>query len=90
MAKLNDFIGFRFGNIHSSDLNLVVVSSSNRYNKNLLPEPQDHSVTVPGGDGKYYFGQNFNTREFQVNVAFDSVSEPTFRKIAQLFACDKL
>ena len=90
MAKFNDFQGFRFGNIHSSDLNLVVVSSSNRYDKNLLPSPSDYDVNIPGGDGKYYFGQTFNTRDFTVNVAFDNVSEPTFRKISQLFATDKL
>ena len=90
MAKMKDFEGFRFGNIHSSDLDLVVVSSSNRYDKNLLPPPKDYTTDVPGGDGKYYFGQTFETRSFTVNVAFDNVSEPTFRKIAQLFACDKL
>lgn len=90
MAKMIDFQGFRFGNVHSSDLNLIVVSSSNRYNKNLLPPPKDYTVDVPGGDGKYYFGQTFNSRDFTVNVAFDNVSEPTFRKIAQLFATDKL
>lgn len=90
MAKMKDFEGFRFGNIHSSDLDLVVVSSSNRYDKNLLPPPKDYTIDVPGGDGKYYFGQTFETRSFTVNVAFDNVSEPTFRKIAQLFACDKL
>ena len=28
MAKMRDFEGFRFGNIHSSDLDLVVVSSN--------------------------------------------------------------
>lgn len=90
MAKYRDFEGFRFGNIHSSDLDLVVVSTSNRFNKNLLPPPKDYTTDIPGGDGKYYFGQTFNSREFTVNVAFDNVSEPTFRKIAQLFACDKL
>ena len=90
MAKIIDFQGFRFGNIHSSDLHLVVVSSSNRYDKNLLPDPNNYTLNVPGGDGEYYFGQTFKSRTIQVNVAFDSVDEPTFRKIAQLFACDKL
>jgi hypothetical protein len=56
MAKYRDFEGFRFGNIHSSDLDLVVVSISNRFNKNLLPPPKDYTTDIPGGDGKYYFG----------------------------------
>jgi hypothetical protein len=56
MTKTKDFQGFRFGNIHSTDLNLVVVSSSNRYEKNLLPDPTDYTTDVPGSDGQYYFG----------------------------------
>lgn len=90
MAKYKDFCGFRFGSIHSSDLHLVVVSSSSRYEKNLLPDSKDYTEEVPGGDGSYYFGSTFNDREFQVSVAFDEVDEPTFRKISQLFATDKL
>ena len=33
---MSDFTSFRFGNVHSEDLHLVVVSSSDRYEKNLL------------------------------------------------------
>lgn len=87
---MKDFCGFRFGNFHSEDLHLVVVSSGNRYEKNLLPEANDHSADVPGGNGRYYFGSTHETREFTLNIAFDSVDEPTFRKISQLFATDKL
>ena len=32
-----DYSGFRFGNVHSKDLGLLVVSSNDRYDKNLLP-----------------------------------------------------
>ena len=53
---MGDFTGFRFGNIHSKDLNLVVVSQSSRYDKNLLPTATNHTSQVPGGDGSYYFG----------------------------------
>lgn len=87
---MRDFQGFRFGNVHSEDLNLMVVSSGSRYDKNLLPEPNDYSVDIPGGNGKYYFGQTHQARNFSVSVAFDNVSEENFRKIAQLFANDKL
>lgn len=87
---MKDFCGFRFGNIHSEDLHLVVVSSSDRYEKNLLPENKDYSTEVPGGNGRYYFGSTFGTREFRVEVAFDSVDEKTWRRISNLFATDKL
>lgn len=87
---MRDFTGFRFGNIHSEDLHLVVVSSSDRYKKNLLPENKDYSVEVPGGNGSYYFGSTFENREFRVEVAFDEVDEKTWRRISNLFATDKL
>lgn len=87
---MNDFTGFRFNNIHSKDLHLVVVTSSDRYEKNLLPEAKDYSQEVPGGNGEYYFGSTFSKREFSLNVAFDQVDEKTWRKISNLFATDKL
>lgn len=90
MRQIKDFVGFRFGNVHSSELNLLVVSSSDRYEKNLLPDPTDYTTEIPGSDGTYYFGQTYKDRTFTVNVAFDRVSEPIFRKISQLFANDKL
>lgn len=86
---MGDFTGFRFGNIHSKDLNLIVVSQSSRYDKNLLPNPTNYTLKVPGGDGNYYFGQTYESREINVNVAFDNVSENNFRQIQQLFSNDK-
>lgn len=87
---MKDFVGFRFGNVHTKDLRLVVVTSSDRYEKNLLPNPKDYTVEIPGDCGQYYFGQTFDSREFNCNVAFDSVDENTWRKISQLFSTDKL
>lgn len=87
---MEDFVGFRFGNVHTEDLHLIVVSSSNRYEKNLLPEHNDYHSKITGGDGEYYFGQTFNARNFSISVAFDNVSEENFRQISQTFATDKL
>lgn len=87
---MKDFIGFSFGNIHTKDLNLLVVTSSDRYEKNLLSTPKDYTMEIPGGDGSYYFGQTFESREFSCDIAFDSVDEKTWRKISQLFSTDKL
>jgi len=53
---MKDFRGFKFGNIHTKDLHLEVVSSSSRYTKNLLPEPTDYKMEIPGGNGNYYWG----------------------------------
>jgi hypothetical protein len=48
---MRDFLGFRFGNIHSDDLHLKVVSSGDRYDKNLLPEPTNYTQDIPGSNG---------------------------------------
>lgn len=88
--KYKDFRGFRFGKIHTSDLNLEVVSSSNRYEARTLPTPTDSVSDIPGGDGQYYFGSVNKNREITCNVAFDNVSEEKYRKIRQLFATNKL
>lgn len=87
--ELIDFRGFRFGNVHSSDLHLEVVSASNRYEARTLPNPTDTVVDIPGSDGQYLFGSVYKNREITVNVAFDNVSEEIYRKIKQLFANDK-
>ncbi len=85
-----DFQGFRFGNYHSSNLHLIVVSLSNRFDKNLLPAPNDTSVDIPGANGKYYFGSVFKEKNITVKVAYDDMDEETFRHIAQIFSTDKL
>lgn len=90
MRKMRDFVGFRFGKIHSSELDLIVTSISDRFDKNLLPNNKDYTLEVSGGNGSYYFGSTFENREFTVEVAFDKVSEKKWRKISQLFATDKL
>ena len=86
---MSDFKGFRFGNIHIKDLHLTVVSAGDRFNKNLLPDPTDYTVDVPGGNGKYYFGQTHGPRIYPVKTAFDNLDEYTIRKIRQIFVTDK-
>lgn len=88
--RLKDFQGFRFGKTHTSDLGLEVVSTSNRYEARILPNPNDYVNDVPNGDGQYYYGSTYKNREISCNLAFDSISEQQLRKIRQLFATDKL
>ena len=87
---MSDFVGFRFGPYHSNDLHLIATSSGNRFQKNLLPSPTDYTLDIPGGDGKFYVGQTFQSREITVNVSFTDMDEFTFRKLAQIFSTDKL
>lgn len=70
-----DYIGFTFNERHSSELGIVRTSDGSRFNENLLPISEDKTVSVPGGDGTYYFGSYFTKREFEVMYAFDNLTE---------------
>lgn len=39
-----DFTGFKFGNIHSSDLGIIRVSGGDRYDEALHPEIKDRTT----------------------------------------------
>lgn len=84
-AIKGDFIGFTYDNIHSSELGLMRVSDGVRYNDNLLPNFTDKSVQIPGADGSYYINSFYTQNSFNINVAFDSITESQLRKIKQLF-----
>jgi hypothetical protein len=55
-----DFLGFKIGDIHSSQLNITRVSSGDRYEDNLLPQLKNTTIEVPGSDGTYYFDTFYN------------------------------
>ena len=80
-----DFIGFTFGDVHSSDLGIIRVSNSNRYTHDLLPAIQDKTVQVPGGHGTYYFGSYYTQRQFSVPIAFDQLSESELLRLFEVF-----
>ena len=88
--QYEDFVGFRFGPLHSSELGLKAVVSGSRYNKNLIPNPNDVTTDIPGGNGQYYFGSTDKNVEFTVDIAFDNISENDWRKMSQCFSTDKL
>ena len=93
----NDYLGFKFDGVHftifphpsetaANVIQLTRVSEGDRYTNNLLPIGQDATVDVPGGDGTYYFGTNFKQKTFDINFAFDNLSEANIRKIRQVFS----
>ena len=82
---MNDFIGFQYGDKHSSELGIVRVSDGSRFNENLLSTIKDKTVQVPGGDGTYYFGSEFTQRQFTINYAFDNLTEEEFHALKRHF-----
>ena len=85
-----DYMGFTYGNKHSSDLGIVRVSNGSRFDENLLPTLQDKTVQVPGGDGVYYFGSYYTQRQFNISFAFDSLTEQQLADIKSHFGDKKV
>lgn len=88
--KYDDFVGFTFDDIHSSELHVIRTSEGNRYTNNLLPSFQDKTVQVGGRNGTYLFGSNYQKQEFPIAIAFDNVSEEELRRIQNWGADQKI
>lgn len=89
MPIKGDFISFSYNGVHSTDLGIVHVSSSDRYADALLPTIQDKAVQVPGNDGTYFFGSYYTQRPITLNVAFDNVGEDQIRLARKVFGDKK-
>ena len=85
-----DFTGFKFGKDHSSDLGIIRVSGGDRYDEALHPEIKDRTTEIPGLNGEYYFGSDFGTRSFDIEIAFDHLTEKQFRKLRKIFGTKQI
>lgn len=85
MPIQGDFISFTYNGVYSTDLGVVRVSTSNRYNDTLVPTAKEKTVEVPGGDGTYFFGSYYTQRPLTIDVAFDSVTEDQIRLMRATF-----
>ena len=80
-----DFYGFQFNGVHTSDLNIVRVSDGSRYSENLSPVFQDKTAQMLGSDGTLYW-ESFDTNKvWSIQVAFDELSEMQYRRLRQVF-----
>lgn len=82
---MGDFLGFTFGGVHSSDLGITRVSGGDRYDEQLHPEIKDRTAEVPGVNGEYYFGSDFGSRSFDIEIAFDHLTEKQFKELRKTF-----
>lgn len=85
MENFGDFCGFSFNGTHCSTLNFTRVSDGSRYNDTVLPNFQDKTAQVPGGDGTYYWDTNYISKEFNIQIAFNTMTETDYRKFRQVF-----
>ena len=85
-----DFLGFSFDGIHCSKLGITHVSSSDRYDEDLFSEVKDKTIEIPNNHGEYYYGSTYGTRTFEIEIAYDSITETQFRNIRRLFGTTKI
>ena len=87
---MGDFLGFTFGDVHSSNLGITRVSGGDRYDEDLHPEIKDRTAEVPGLNGQYYFGSDFGEKTFDLEIAYDHLTEEQFRKLRQVFGTKEI
>lgn len=85
-----DFLGFQFGDIHSSSLNITRVSTSDRYVDDLNPNFTDQIAAVPGGDGTYYWNSNYTQRVFNIDFAYDDLRDEDIQRLRQIFGTKEI
>ena len=78
---LDPWIDFRYGSNYASDFGLLRTSDGKRYNDNLIPTLNDKTAEVPGGDGTYYFNSYYKQKQFNINFAYDHLTETQLRAV---------
>lgn len=68
------FIGFTFGNRHSSRFG-IFRTMADRHEISLSPIARDTVFEVPGADGMCYFGSTYSKREMSIPFAFYGLTE---------------
>ena len=86
-----DFIAFCFNNKNSlDDFGIYRVSDGSRYNVELTPTQEDITAEAPAMDGMYYFKTSHKQKVFNVNFAFDNLTESKLRELRSWLAYKNL
>lgn len=94
MATRNDFkgafLGFKFNGIHSSELGIVRINTGDRAELALSPNFKDNTIEVPGSDGLFYFNTKIQQYQYNLNFAYEKLSEKDIRDLRQAFEVTKI
>ena len=82
---LDDFCGFTFNGIHTSELNIQRVSNGSRFNESLGASFQDKTAPIEGGDGLLFWDSFYSNKPISIQIAYDSLTEAQLRKLRQVF-----
>lgn len=90
MEQKGSFIGFTFGNRHSSELGIFRTNKSNRYEIALTPTTVDKVIDAIGSEGQYYYGSNYQKREIPISFAFYGFTEDQLTQVKRIFNDKKI
>lgn len=90
MEQKGSFIGFTFGNRHSSKLGILRTSKSDRYDIHLLPQIKDTIVSLDSVDGVQYWGSSYSQREIPISFAFYGLTDEQLQQLKKVFNDKKI
>lgn len=90
MEQKGSFIGFTFGNRHSSKLGILRTSKSDRYDIHLLPQIKDTTVSLDGVDGAQYWGSSYSQKEIPISFAFYGLTDEQLQQLKRVFNDKKI
>lgn len=90
MEQKGSFIGFTFGNRHSSKLGILRTSKSDRYDIHLLPQIKDTTVSLDDVDGVQYWGSSYSQREIPISFAFYGLTDEQLQQLKRVFNDKKI
>ena len=77
-----DFIAFSFNGKHSyEDFGIYRVSDGNMYKEDITPTLKDKSEEIAGRDGMHLFDTYHAQKVFNINFAFDSLTDTKIREL---------
>lgn len=85
-----DFTGFYLDGIHSSTYGILRVSDGDRYKEGLIPEFEDREIELSGGSGSIYVNTQYKKTPFDIEIAFDHLTEQQFRDMRKWLGGEKL
>lgn len=90
MEQKGSFIGFTFGNRHSSKLGIFRTSEGDRFSHNLVPKMREQTVDLATNDEIYYWDSKYTSREMPISFAFYGMSEEQLRQLKKVFNDKKI
>ena len=75
------FTTFIFDGKDCADMGVYSTTSSGTYTLQLEPTFKDETLEVPAYDGRYYYGTQYTTQQFQFNLFADNLSMTEYRNL---------